>query len=320
MAADTGFGYEDLRKAFANSSKRSPAVSSALIDCVRMSLEHLAELDRLEYESGVPGKSYFVFEGRLPNAYESRAINSALFDEDSSEVIRLLSAILAGELPEDPEALHAALYTGAISFPAARDTQVRGDQKSPGTFFEVFVGHLFAVALNADPTSTVTAPTLDLEISLPTDLIYDLGPNRPRIHLPVKISTRERVIQVWAHQRVLDGMHGVNRFRGILVALAETNKRKGKGNNPDSILEVCLPKQWTAYQMYIAQLFRVYYLDVPTKYRRLRDNYPFLEVKPLADFFYEKDRIVNPTEAMIELVGETEPAAAFLGLPEDDEV
>jgi hypothetical protein len=49
-----------------------------------------------------------------------------------------------------------------------------------------------------------------------------LGDGKNRIHLPVKTSTRERVIQAWAHQRVLDGVYGVGRFKGVLVALAET--------------------------------------------------------------------------------------------------
>lgn len=317
MPAIGDYGYAHLRKVFAAGSKLSPAVSVALIGCVMASLEHLQTLDRLHYDSGVPGKRYFVFEGDTASAFESRAINLDLFEDDISEVQRLLSAVLNGDLPTDPGALHKALYTGAISFPAARDTTNSGDQKSPGTYFEIFAGHLFAVAFNSNPSTTVTAPTLDLEISLPTDFIYDLGPNRPRIHLPVKISTRERVIQVWAHQRVLDGMHGVNRFRGVLVALAETNKKRGTGTTPDSVVEVCLPNQWTAYQMYIAQLHRVYYLDVPTKYLSLRNNYPFLEVKPLAEFFYEKHKIMNPTEGMIELLGEPGPPTNLISLPED---
>ena len=94
-------------------------------------------------------------------------------------------------------------------------------------------------------------------------------------------------------------MHGVNRFRGLLVVLAETNRQGARG-----ITEVCLPKQWTAYQMYIAQLHRVYYFDVPDKYRKLRDHYPFLEVTAFADFFYEYEAIARPTLAMDDFLGD----------------
>jgi hypothetical protein len=266
--------------------------------------------------SRVPDKEYFAFELSSPKLRSSRGINSALFSFDTDDVIETIARVVQGEIPSDPLELHSALYTAAISFPAATDVTKDGDKKSPGTFLENFVGHLVASTYNVRPTTTVTAPTLDLEISLPTDFILDLGPGRSRIHLPVKASTRERVIQVWAHQRVLDGMHGVNRFRGLLVVLAETNRQSAS----NSIQEVCLPGQWTAYQMYIAQLHRVYYFDVPDKYRRLRETYPFLEVKWFADFFYESDEIARPTVGMVDLVEAARPAPALAGLPEDQEV
>ena len=94
------------------------------------------------------------------------------------------------------------------------------------------------------------------------------------------------MVQVWAHQRVLDGMHGVARFKGVLVAMAETNKQKDI-----SVVEVCLPNQWMAYQMYIAQMFRVYYFDVPQVYLRLKEKYPFIQVKPFGEFYSEIDKI-----------------------------
>jgi hypothetical protein len=106
---------------------------------------------------------------------------------------------------------------------------------------------------------------------IPTDFVFDLGSGKNRVHLPIKLSTRERVVQVWAHQRALDGMHGTARFKGILVVMSETNKQKDI-----SATEVCLPNQWMAYQMYIAQLFRIYYLDLPEKYVALKDAYPFI--------------------------------------------
>jgi hypothetical protein len=145
---------------------------------------------------------------------------------------------------------------------------------------------MVARSLKVNPERQIRVPTLDLDITIPTDYVFDLGPGKNRVHLPIKISTRERVVQVWAHQRVLDGMHGVARFKGILVAMAEMNKQKDV-----SVAEVCLPNQWMAYQMYIAQMFRVYYLDVPQPYLKLKDTYPFIQVKQFGDFFSEIDKI-----------------------------
>jgi hypothetical protein len=59
------------------------------------------------------------------------------------------------------------------------------------------------------------------EATLRTDFVFDLGPNRAKFHLPVKVSTRERVIQVWAHQRVLDGVYDTGRFLGTPVILGQ---------------------------------------------------------------------------------------------------
>jgi hypothetical protein len=89
-----------------------------------------------------------------------------------------------------------------------------------------------------------------MEATLPTDYVFDLGPNRAKFHVPVKTSTRERMIQVWAHQRVLDGVCGTGRFLGIPIILAETKT----GRKKREVIEICLPDQWRIYQMHIAQL------------------------------------------------------------------
>ncbi|WP_436076430.1 hypothetical protein [Microbacterium maritypicum] len=290
--------YRALQRAGSN-SLGDRSLDAHLITCVRESLNLLATTaTRAPVTSLVPGKTYFGFtlDGRA-----SRAVNAGLFVDDIDEVIEALERVLRGDYPEDPADLHQALYTAAISYPAARDVTTTGDRKSPGTFLELLVAHLVATTFGVRPGRQISVPTLDIQLTLPTDFVFDLGPEKSRIHLPVKASTRERVIQVWAHQRVLDGMHGVNRFRGLLVVLAETNRQ----TQANTVTEVCLPDQWTAYQMYIAQLHRVYYFDVPDKYRRLRDTYPFLEVKTFADFFYEHAEIAQPGLAIDSVVEES---------------
>lgn len=215
----------------------------------------------------------------------SRPVNQALYIDDlSSETINKFLNCEVHEMTSEEITRYA--YTCAVAYCCAADLIKSSDKKTPGTFFEVFIGHLVARTFGVNPDRQITAPTLDQAVTLPTDFVFDLGPGKNRVHLPTKISTRERVVQVWAHQRVLDGMHGVARFKGVLVAMAETNKQKDV-----SVTEVCLPNQWIAYQMYIAQMFRVYYLDIPQKYLALRDRYPFIQVKPFGDFFFEVDKI-----------------------------
>jgi hypothetical protein len=47
------------------------------------------------------------------------------------------------------------------------------------------------------------------------------------------------------------------------------------------------------YQLFIAQIFRVYYLDVPNRYAALKDVPPHIQVKYLSDFFEEKDEVIG---------------------------
>jgi hypothetical protein len=128
-----------------------------------------------------------------------------------------------------------------------------------------------------------------MNTTLPTDFIFDLGPGRAKFHLPVKISTRERVIQVWAHQRVLDGVYGTGRILGTPVILTETKTDK----RTRLVTEICLPDQWLIYQMHIAQLKRVYYLDLPIAYEQLNTVFPPLRVREFGHFFTEFDSLIH---------------------------
>lgn len=252
--------YEHLRASSAIDLKSS-TVADNLIALCRLSLTFIRDYSTfVDLISNVPGKRYAMARLRT-GTKSSRPINRGLFDPGLSTAD--LELIFEGEPQaiEDDERLSQVLYTVAMSYCVARDLVASGDKKSPGTFFEILVGHLAARRFNVNPARQIAIPTLDIENTLPTDFIFDLGPTKAKIHMPVKISTRERVIQAWAHQRVLEGMHGAGRFRGSLVVLTETNKQKER-----SVVEVCLPGQWAAYQMYIAPLHRVYYFDVPKKY------------------------------------------------------
>ena len=128
---------------------------------------------------------------------------------------------------------------------------------------------------------------LGLRTTLPTDFIFDLGTEEPKFHVPVKTSTRERVVQVWSHQRVLDGVYGTGRFLGLLSCLAETKV----DSRSLEVTEICLPDQWRLYQMFIAQMKRIYYLDIPEKYRELNTVFPKINVKEFGEFFHEIDTL-----------------------------
>jgi len=237
--------------------------------------------------SQVAGKRYFAFQN---GTKLSRAVNADLYLDSADGWSPLLTAISRQDFSSLPaHNINRVIYSAAISFCALIDLTRRADQKTPGTFFEYLIGHLFAARLGLNPTKRLPVLNLDMNTTLPTDFIFDLGPGRAKFHLPIKTSTRERVIQVWAHQRVLDGVYGTGRFLGTPVILAETKT----DFETKKVVEICLPDQWLIYQMHIAQLKRVYYLDVPVPYARLTGTFPRLYVKAFGDFFHEVDTLIE---------------------------
>lgn len=284
--------YKALTAINKKSELRSPAIAKQLARLCSEAAKFAA--DQLTVEpvtSKVPGKNYGILR-RAADGKRSRPINLDRYDAQLAEEFLETKGLSDIESLEE-DVRGRLLYSLVMSFCAANDILKSGDKKSPGTFFEIFIGHLFSAKYDLDPMKHIQVLNLDAESKLPTDFIFDLGPEKSKIHLPVKLSTRERVVQVWAHQRVLDGVFGTERFKGVLVVLAETNYQ-AKDN---SVVEVCLPQQWAVYQMFIARMFRVYYLDVPEKYRDLGRRYPFIQVRDLSDFFGEADKLIGPPEA-----------------------
>jgi hypothetical protein len=252
---------------------------------VSESLGVLALSETKELESEVKGKDYFAFS---KGAKLSRPVRIGLWDlELARQNIQNFASGTYRSLPA--KQLDKILYTLGMSFYCATDLQKQGDKKTPATFFELFVGNIFARELGVNPRKSVDVLNLDMKATLPTDFLFDLGARKCRIHLPVKLSTRERVVQVWAHQRVLDGVYGMGRFRGILVVGTETKA----ATETLKVTEICLPDQWSVYQMFISKLRRVYYLDVPARYAALGNVFPYIQVKPLSAFFNEKSKLLS---------------------------
>ncbi|MGH7451515.1 MAG: hypothetical protein ACRENG_09240, partial [bacterium] len=277
-------GYELLKKK-ASKDAKSSEVAALITKFTTDALTFLSSCRRVELTSRVADKKYFSFN--IPRTDKlSRSVNQSLFSSDSA---KYANHFLNGTLNQltFAERYHL-LYTLAISYCCAADLLKEGDQKTPATFFECLIAHLFARTLDVNPKTQVEVLKLEEEGgTLPTDLIFDLGKGKPKFHVPVKTSTRERVIQVFAHQRVLDGVHGFGSFRGILVCLAETKL----DHRSREVVEICVPKQWTLYYKFIAPMLRFYYFDVPRKYETLASGDPPMAVMPFASFFDEVERL-----------------------------
>ena len=272
--------YESLKE-IGNKDLLSVKVPQTIVKLDITSRSLLRKCKLIDLKSLIPEKEYFVFKF---GEKISRPINKNIFNIDLPRKYSTL--YLENNLTVlEKEDLMKLLYTLSMSFCAAIDILRVGNKKTPATFFEKFVGNLFARELNVKPTNTLEMLN---DENLATDYIFKTEKKKADIHLQIKLSTRERAIEAWAHQRIIDGIFGVETYRGILVVLSETNIKRSNMN----VVDVCVPNQWGLYQKYISKLYRVYYLDVPTRTENLHLVEPYIQVKHLSEFFFEKDRFL----------------------------
>jgi len=259
--------YETVKRAATNDI-RGDACGAAILDlCVR-SLDFLVQhCERVELVSRVPGKQYFSYR---QGGAVARPANAALALEDTNIIRQLWGQWLASAITEDEFARLS--YTIALAPCLAMEIFDRQNKKGPATYFECYIGHLFGRAIGGNPERRARLPVEGREVLLTMDFIFDVGMEHPRVHVPVKMSTRERVVQAWAHQRLLEAAFGVNAYRGVMVLFSETKL----DSRSLEVVEICVPEQWLAYQSLLAKMDRIYYFDVPARYQNLTEQYPHL--------------------------------------------
>lgn len=109
--------------------------------------------------------------------------------------------------------------------------------------------------------------------------------------VPAKITTRERIVQPFAHQRILDSAFGVGHYRSALACVSEMQRDEEVGAN-----EICVPGTIRLYQEYLAPLSGIYYLDPPVRYLQ-SDVTSIIEVSSLGHFFSERIAALVPPQA-----------------------
>ena len=96
-----------------------------------------------------------------------------------------------------------------------------------------------------------------------TDIVFDW--HGTGIVIPAKITTRERIVQPFAHQRILDGVFGEHRYVSLLICVSETQR----SDVDRRVNEICVPGTITLFQRHLAKLGGIYYLDPPERYLTL---------------------------------------------------
>lgn len=253
----------------------------AIIDLAVIALQFLNEdCETVDLNSQVPGKAYVSFSR---NGVVARPANREFFSGDAESIERDWGLWSTG-MNLDADRLTQMLYTTALAPGLAIELFNRNDKKSPATYFEHLIGHVFAKSLGIEPVKSAALPLEGRSVRMTMDFLFETTGDLPNIHLPVKMSTRERVAQAWAHQRLLDAAYGNGSYRGVMVAFSETKLDIRKRE----VVEICVPDQWLAYQTLLAKMERIYYFDVPTRYRELTDEFPsVISIRPFHEFFTE---------------------------------
>lgn len=244
--------------------------------------EMLLQTQRIELNSRVAGKRYFSFRGDS----QSRPVNQDLYVDNAGDFNRLLRGFCRGSRDMSEADTVKAAYTIAYSVFAAHDVCNVG-RKASATFFEILVGHTIARSLGISPRKKVRIPESGAD--LPTDYVFDPGRNSRKIHLPIKTSTRERAVQAWVHQLVLDRIFGTGQYRGVMVVAAETKRDSRTGE----VIEICVPKQLQMFQSRVAEISRIYYLDPPQVYLALANDFPRLEVRSFGGVFEDLRQLLR---------------------------
>lgn len=291
MARPTGVLGEPYKQlqTFAAADLKSQATSDQLLKLALVALQFLnTECVRVDLISRVKDKTYWAYhKGDTPKLL-SRPVNAGLWEPDAAKISAWWKKWRAGEKMAVID-LAKVTYTVAAAYCVAIDLFDRGNKKGPASYFEYYIGHLYAVEIGVNPTLAGTFKIGDKKIKLTMDLLF-YPEKGATIHVPVKLSTRERVVQAWAHHRILDALYGKGKFNGLLTIFAETKLDL----QTKKVTEICVPDQWLAYQTYLSFLDRIYYFDVPQKYKELAEKFPIIKLKQFGQFFVEKEEVLQP--------------------------
>jgi hypothetical protein len=266
----------------------SAEAAAAIRELATLSLAFLGEeCSSVDLVSQVPGKEYVGYvRNDQPNVV-SRPANREFFQCDATFVGSEWDRWRSGQIR--PTEFAKAVYTVALAPCLAMELFDRQNKKGPATYFERLIGHLFAKELGRPPKKRATLQVHGETVRLTMDFLFD-DSGGPRVHLPVKMSTRERVVQAWAHQRILDGAYGDGSYKGVMVIFSETKL----DSRSHQVVEICVPDQWLVYQTLLAEIDRIYYFDPPARYVALTQAHPdVIQIKQFGEFFSEKEVLLG---------------------------
>lgn len=202
----------------------------------------------------------------------------------------------------DPARFDQVVYTTVSAFCLCYDVWKPKSRKTPGTFFEVLIGSAARVRFPA-LAMTKHIPIKDLPVADVADALVDISGEEgdaveafkgdavstdlvltnPKTGkgavVPMKITTRERIVQPFAHQRILDSAYP-GQFASFLACISEVQR----DDNSGTVKQICVPGTVALFQKHLSKLQGLYYCDIPLRYARA-DLGSVIAVKPLHCLF-----------------------------------
>jgi len=232
----------------------------------------------------IRNKTYEVFSRQEQPQPFSRPVNASLFIFDAAKfraawgqlLEALTSARQAGRMTLegfDAHELDRICYTASLAYAAAADVFWKGDRGSPGTAFEVTVGALVSHLAGRQEHGAVdiSVPGAPYRETINVDVTIGDEADPPVLAMPTKLTTRERIVQPYVHQHILDSARP-GLYRGLLCICSENNVMAPKGLPADKrapdvcwVQDTLVPGTIALYERYMAHL-DLYYLDPPESY------------------------------------------------------
>lgn len=285
-----------------------------LVMAAHAKLSAEAEFDYYGDYSGRPAVPYNVFS---VGSVVSRPVRPDIYLANPEQLAECFEAFVEnlrsgaeGWREAEVWLANSVVYTSVLSVACCYDLWQRGSRKTPGTVFEILMAALLKEALplaafskhipltalleDAD-VAAASAENVDAEEegdgpgSVSTDLVVKPSADSERgIVVPLKITTRERIVQPFAHQRILDSAFGQGAFQSLLVCISETQLDE----KTKSVKQVCVPGTVKLFQKYLAPLSGLYYCDVPQRYAAA-DMQRTVPVRTVGEFFADAAKLLK---------------------------
>jgi hypothetical protein len=303
----------NISKSYLAAKKNYDRGTQALTGCIGVASECLEALRvhaTLRHFGNFSTSNSLAYSVADAGGALSRPYRPELFIHDPKEFEKAAEAVVAAlrdGKPIDPEGFDRIIYTAVTSFSLSYDLWKPKSRKTPGTFFEVLIGSATRIAFpdykltkhipikdlpikdsdaaEADALVDVVAPDGDEEAeklsgdSVSTDLVITNPKTEKGAVIPLKITTRERIVQPFAHQRILDSAYP-GQYASFVACISEVQR----DDNSGTVKQICVPGTVALFQKHLARINGLYYCDIPRRYAQ-PDFTRVIPVKPFHALF-----------------------------------